>query len=504
MKTIKSHPIKEYLPHAAVLLIGTAVMAGGCFQNSLWFDESYSVGLVQHNLLDVIRYATYDVHPHLYYILLKLFTMVFGNTMPVMRLFSVLGALLFASLGLTHIRRDFGKEIGFWFSFCAMFCASTLAYALQIRMYTWAAYFVALAAIYCYRLYRQPENRKNRILFLLFTICSAYTHYFGLFAAAALNLLLLYQARKEKRPLKGWLTDAAIQIGAYIPGALVFLRQITLNGASWIQIEWPDLVFDLTSYHLLGDVVKVFFERMQEEYLNPVYLLAGGVFLALYVLAGILLRHAVKSRRIGKEYAFALKASVYAYFGVLLLSLTVSLFRPIYYIRYTVVICVFLFFMIAALLTSFRKTLAKVAAAVILLAVFSVQTVYHYDLLYDPSADTAQRFIENEVEENDVFLFDGANSFVITVQTPDNPAYFYNNWGWGVQKTYRAFGPNARVLDSFDCPEIDSLGNRVWTVDRGICYEQLRTLGYEEAESHIIHFRYHDSRYELILMVKQK
>lgn len=477
-------------------------MVGGCFQNSLWFDESYTFGLMHHSLTDLIRYAAYDVHPHLYYILLKLFTMVFGNTMPVMRLFSVLGAFLFASLGLTHIRRDFGKQIGFWFSFCAMFCASSLAYALQIRMYTWAAYFVALAAIYCYRMYIQPEKRKNRICFLVFSICSAYTHYFGLFAAAALNLLLLYQTKKESRPLKAWLTDAAIQIGAYIPGALVFLRQITLNGASWIRIEWPDLVFDMTSYHLLGDVLKVFIERTQNGYLNRPYLLAGGVFLALYVLAGILLRHFVKTHRIDGEHAFALKASVYAYFGVLLFSVTVSLFRPIYYIRYTVVLCGFLFFMIALLIASLRKKLAKTVAAVILLAVFSVQTVYHYDLLYDPSADAVQEFIESEVQEEDIFLFDGANSFVITVQTPNNPAYFYNNWGWGVQKTYRAFGPNSRVLDTFDCPEMESLGNRVWTIDRGICYEQLLSLGYTEAETHTVHLRYHNSNFELILMVK--
>ena len=108
---------KDNIAHLSVIFIGAILFIGGCFQNSLWYDESYTVGLMCHSLLDSIKWAVYDVHPHLYYVMLKIFTMIFGNTLPAMRIFSSVGAILFVSLGYTHIKHDFGKKVGFWFSF---------------------------------------------------------------------------------------------------------------------------------------------------------------------------------------------------------------------------------------------------------------------------------------------------------------------------------------------------------------------------------------------------
>ncbi len=126
MKRDIKYFLKEYFLHVLVVLVSGAIYLGGCFQNSLWFDDAYTVGLMNQDFLGVIKWATFDVHPHLYYVMLKIFTLVFGNSLPVMRIFSVIGAVLFVSLGLTHVRRDFGKKIGFWFSFVTAFCASTL------------------------------------------------------------------------------------------------------------------------------------------------------------------------------------------------------------------------------------------------------------------------------------------------------------------------------------------------------------------------------------------
>lgn len=489
--------LKDYSAHIAVLLAGAAILFGGCFQNSLWFDEAYTVGLMQHSLLNVFKWATFDVHPHLYYVALKLFTMIFGDSLPAMRIFSALGAVMFASLGLTHLRKDFGRKVGFWFSFCAVFSASTLVYALQIRMYTWAAYFVALAAIYAFRKYSDPENRKNRILFLVCSVAAAYIHYFGLFAVAAVNLILLYRTNKDKRPVKLWLRDAAVQIGAYIPGLAVFLRQITLGGAGWIQIGWPDLVLDMVSYHLFGDVLSAFFEHKSIP-----YLVVGGVCLLLYVCGGVLLWRYAASDRIGENQKRALRGALCAYFGTLLFTVTVSLFRPIYYVRYTVVICGLLFFAVAVLLAGFRKKLFKIIAALVILAVFAVQTVYTYDLMYDPSANAVHDALDGNVREDDQFLFEGTHEYVVAMNYPDNESYFYNVWGWQVQKSYRAFGENSYVVDDLNSSEIASLGDRVWVIGNGSCYAHLLENGYSQTAQYDISMKYHQYSFTVYLMEK--
>ena len=230
--------------HLLLLVAGAALFIGGCFQNSQWFDEAYTVGLMQHSLSGVLYWATFDVHPHLYYVLLKLFTLLFGRSLPVMRLFSALGAILLASLGYTHLRRDFGKAVGFWFSFCVIFCSQTLAYALAIRMYTWAAFFVALAAIYAYRMANEP-NKRNRVLFLVFALCASYTHYFGLFAAAMMQFLLLLRIRAGagRAAASGWSTAPSCW-GRTCPGSSCFCCKArraepcgsASNGRTWCSI----------------------------------------------------------------------------------------------------------------------------------------------------------------------------------------------------------------------------------------------------------------------------
>ncbi len=491
---------KEYFLHISVLIIGAIVFAGGCFQNSLWFDDAYTVGLVSNDFFDVIKWATFDVHPHLYYVMLKLFTMVFGNSLPVMRLFSAIGAILFASLGLTHIRRDFGKEIGFWFSFVAVFTASTLNYALQIRMYTWAAYFVMLTAIYAYRFFTQPDQKRNRVLFLVFSIAAAYTHYFGLFASAAINLVLIYETKKQKLDAKSWFKNAAIQIGAYIPGALVFLLQISLGGATWIKVEWPDLGFDLSSYHLLGDVLKVFVERTENDYINPLYSINGFFFFALYCVAGLILYYFVKKDRFTNNEIRALASSCKVYYGIIGATLIISLFRAVYYIRYTVVIQGFLFFMIALLISKLRFKPTKAIAAAFLIAVFSVQTAYYYDLMYSETSHTIEDTFDPLITAEDDFLIDDASVYVMTVMYPENTVCYYNKNDWRVEDTYCAFGRDAYVVNTLS--EVKSLSDRVWTMGRGDCYEYLLENGYSEVSSYDIHLEFHNYNWEIILLKK--
>ncbi len=487
--------IKEYLPHILLLIAGAMIMIGGCFQNSLWFDEAYTVGMMSHSLFEGMKWATFDVHPHLYYVGLKLFTMVFGNSLYTMRIFSAIGGILFASLGLTHIRKDFGKEIGFWFSFCAVFSASTLAYALQIRMYTWGAYFVTLAGIYAFRMYRNPASNRDRILFCIFSVASAYTHYFALFAVCAINIVLLYQNLKDKNPMKLWWQNAAIQIGLYLPGAVVFLLQALQEGGSWRSVKFPNVIFDLVSYHWLGDTVEGIFKDG-----SLWFYMIGLLFLGVYAFGGWKLYKYCKSNKAKPKEKSAVNAALKVYFGVILFTLAVSIFKVIYYIRYTVVIGGFLFFMMAVLIASISKKTLKTIVAILIIAVFAVQSAGIYKTLYDPSADSIELILDDKIQNQDDFLFEGIDGFVITVRYPQSNCYFYNSGKWGVHKAYRAMGEKTFVLDEIQDFEFN---NRVWTLGRGACYETLIAKGYREIEEHYISLVYHQYNFQLILLEKQ-
>ncbi len=477
--------------HIFLLLVGAVIFLFGCFQNSLWFDEAYTVGMMSRPLLNGMWHATFDVHPHLYYFCLKLFTLVFGNSLWAMRIFSAIGAILFASLGFTHIRRDFGGEVGFWFSFCAIFCASTLYYALQIRMYTWAACFVALAAIYAFRCLGEDVKRKDRALFLVFSICSAYTHHFALFAVCGINIVMLLWAIKNKKPLKIWWQNAAVQIGVYLPGAAVFILQALQGGGTWITIEWPSLVFDFVSYHIFGNTVGGV-----AEFPQPAYYVAGGACLLFYIGAAAFLRYYYlkgSNEVVKKALGFVSKV----YYGVVVFALGFSLFRPIYYIRYTVVICGLLFLMMAFAFACIRSKILKSALAILLVLTFAWRAVDIFTVAYHPSADSVSNLAEEQVKEEDALLFNGIDGFVVAVQMPENQSYYHNVNQWDIHEAYGAFGDNVHIIDALEEAELPS---RVWVLGRGDCYNYLLGLGYSQVGGDVIATEYYHYYFELILM----
>ena len=47
-------------------------------QQTIWFDESYTAYLIRFDYTDIVRYTAVDVHPPLYYLLLKTWSLIFG------------------------------------------------------------------------------------------------------------------------------------------------------------------------------------------------------------------------------------------------------------------------------------------------------------------------------------------------------------------------------------------------------------------------------------------
>ena len=44
-----------------------------CFSSDIWYDELFTVGMIEHSYGDLIGFTARDVHPPLYYCIVKLF-----------------------------------------------------------------------------------------------------------------------------------------------------------------------------------------------------------------------------------------------------------------------------------------------------------------------------------------------------------------------------------------------------------------------------------------------
>ena len=105
IKTILSWPYTIWIVTAIAAFIFLFI---GIEHESMWVDEAFSAGFVQHNLVQITHYTFNDVHPPLYYYILKLFGSIFGSSVIALRFASLIGALAFVGLGAGPVKRLFG------------------------------------------------------------------------------------------------------------------------------------------------------------------------------------------------------------------------------------------------------------------------------------------------------------------------------------------------------------------------------------------------------------
>lgn len=279
--------------HGVFIVVGSLFLLLTAFHGNIWFDESYSVAIASQPFSAIWTYGSCDVHPILYYCALHILYLIAGvgfgaNTtilITVYRVFTVLGAITLALLGYTHIRKDFGTKTGVFFSLLVVGMPFIAFMAVEIRMYTWAMFFVAVCFVYALRIMRTAPQKAPIplhwwILFALSSLASAYLHYFAAIAAFLINLLLLIRLincvrNKDKSTLKTSCLDdeaveqkiskknlltfivcACFQIAAYAPWLWVLANQISVvSGTYWATFSFPHTVFELLGYPYLTSTI---------------------------------------------------------------------------------------------------------------------------------------------------------------------------------------------------------------------------------------------------------
>ena len=91
--------LSEYLPLAIVFMAAASLLTYNLGMWSFWFDESFTSALIRYEYSEIAGRTANDVHPPLYYYLLKAWGSVFGTTDAALRAFSSV-LMLFAGFSL--------------------------------------------------------------------------------------------------------------------------------------------------------------------------------------------------------------------------------------------------------------------------------------------------------------------------------------------------------------------------------------------------------------------
>lgn len=227
-------------------LVFTIMYVSLIFNKNIWTDEAYTIQLVSGNdLAGIVRGTAEDVHPPLYYLIVKIIVMLFDGHAQVdlfwlYKLVSVLPMLLTMLLAFIYIRPWWGARTGVLFLALLNAIPCLMEYAVQIRMYSWALFFVTWAGFCAYGMCRQGKGWYH-IQLAVASVFGCYTHTYAMLSCVCIYLLaglaVLYQVRKEHDLIlfRRWFLSGAAVALCYLPWLDVLLRQTADRiGDYWI------------------------------------------------------------------------------------------------------------------------------------------------------------------------------------------------------------------------------------------------------------------------------
>ena len=360
----------------------------------VWADEAYTFAMIRHSYSEIWSITAADVHPPLYYWILKFLIQPFHYGLMAAKIVSILPFLLIIAFGGVQFKKLFGEKEALGFMVLFFLFPFSMPYAVEVRMYSWAALFVFGNAVFAYRCY-MDSRAGDWYYFAFFGVCSAYTHYFSLVSTGivyALLLLAICIGKKEK--LRQWLIFSVLTAVLYLPWMKSFIEQLIYKANNEYWIGPITLRTVLTyAYSIFGGFGSVIFT-----------VLVAVAYLTVFLF---LLMRCREKQAVAPMAAFcALAVPV----GTLVVGVLASiLVRPVFVIRYLIPSA-------PLLIAFFVLALRNVSCSQ--LCVFAVSVALIVGLLgYEKLFRSEYKQTENALDRRFVELCETVDSYVACTES---------------------------------------------------------------------------------------
>lgn len=252
----------KYLLLSSIFILFVALRLAFITQKNLWFDEVFSWHIIQGSFYDIIARTSADIHPPLYYFILKIWNTVFGDSVFSMRLLST----VFSAISLFFIYPTAKKVLNpsFKIIFLLLFALNPLNifYSQEVRMSAMNLFLNAGSVYFLLRLIGRnyiwlPDFRQNDYyLYVLFRAAALYTHYFSfiIFIAEAIFVIITHIIRpqdigkpKSFKTYIAGLMPFVVSFGSvilfYLPWLPAFYEHST-RGQSWRTTQTLSMALD--------------------------------------------------------------------------------------------------------------------------------------------------------------------------------------------------------------------------------------------------------------------
>ncbi|MDN5274980.1 MAG: rane protein of unknown function [Candidatus Saccharibacteria bacterium] len=235
-------------PDWLILIVGLIIFVTTSLatitKSSIWFDEAFGAYLIRFDFWHIATYTASDVHPPLYYWMLKLWSLLFGTSEFALRSMSVLFAAIAITFGFLTVKRLLGRKAA-WLGLLFMILSPMLVrYSQEMRMYTMVT-AIALAATYVLTIATESKRRLPWIVYGVLVGLGMWTHYFTALVWLAHWVWRAWTVREKHKKrqafikaffIREWILAHIVAVGIFLPWlpSLVWQLAIVQANGFWI------------------------------------------------------------------------------------------------------------------------------------------------------------------------------------------------------------------------------------------------------------------------------
>ena len=187
--TIATPPAQRWLVAGACLL-AFVLRAYRLDGQSLWYDEAYSLHLARMPLAQMVATTAADIHPPLYYLLLKAWLPLAGQTEFALRSLSLLLGVAAVPATWVLARRLFGGGVAGWAALLVAGAPFYVHYGQETRMYTLMG-LCALVATLAFLRGAATGRWLAWGVYVAAMVAGLYSHLYSALTFGSLNLLFV-------------------------------------------------------------------------------------------------------------------------------------------------------------------------------------------------------------------------------------------------------------------------------------------------------------------------
>ncbi len=213
-----------------VLLLGFVLRAWRLGAQSLWYDETVSAYLASQPLAQLIRHTSMDIHPPLYYILLRYWSLGAGRSEFALAFFSLAFGWLHVPVVYALGRKVAGERIGLLAAFLTAISPFGIWYSQEVRMYTLGSFLGMVGLWALVHVMDDERPTFHAVLWVASGVLGLYVlYYFGFLLVAEAVFVVVWLAVRMRRATVGR-RELATWVAAFVALPILYLP--------WAPIAW--------------------------------------------------------------------------------------------------------------------------------------------------------------------------------------------------------------------------------------------------------------------------